>query len=170
MPGRPGEIAPEEIPYRDAGPAASMGRVPEGKAGESLRGALAARLAKTTGQQFSQDRQKWIAWFSKEHPFHAKRLSNPDGVDVADWTKRLTQVDWDKGDVKRGQMLFVKALCGVSWRQPGHRSRPARHSRSLLRAAICSPRFCNRARTSRRDYQTTVIETDAGKIFRPNYL
>jgi putative heme-binding domain-containing protein len=144
----------------------ALGRAPEGKAGEALRAALAARLTKTTGQKFGTDRQQWAAWFAKEQPLLAAKLTNPDGVDVAAWAKRLAQVDWAKGDAARGKLLFVKARCaachsGGQALGPDLAGAAGRFSRADLFTAILQP-----SKDVSPRYQTTVLETAAGKIYQ----
>jgi hypothetical protein len=52
-----------------------------------------------------------LAWFRGAHPDGAAILDRPDGVDVEAWKRRLTKIDWDKGEAKRGLKVYTKASC-----------------------------------------------------------
>jgi putative heme-binding domain-containing protein len=144
----------------------ALGRLPEGKPA-ALRDTLAARLAKVTGQgNLGADRAAWRAWFTRAHPDLAERLSNPDGVDVPGWEKRLARVDWARGDPVRGQAVFVKASCaachsGSQALGPDLAGVAGRFSRADLFTALLQP-----SRDVSPRYQTTVIETAEGKIYQ----
>lgn len=142
----------------------ALQRCPEKDA--KLRTSLAARLGAVTMQRHGSDVTRWIAWVGKAHPEQAARLTNPDGVDVARWHKRLAQIDWPRGDAQRGGAVFRKASC-VNCHSGGQALGPdltgaaARFARADLLAAIVQPSRDVPAR-----YQTTIVETNDGKVYQ----
>jgi putative heme-binding domain-containing protein len=132
-----------------------------------LQKAIGKRLERVTGQaKLGTDRQAWTGWFSTAYPKLAARLSNPDGVDVAAWEKRLARLDWSDGDAARGKAVFVKASCaachsGTQALGPDLSGVAGRFSRADLFTAILQP-----SRDVSPRYQTTVIETTEGKIYQ----
>jgi putative membrane-bound dehydrogenase-like protein len=144
----------------------ALGRVPEGKQGQEVRQALTAYLRESTGQTFGPDRQAWAAWLARRAPALAARLGNPDGVDVAAWSKRMRRLDWSAGQVERGRGVFVKAGCagchsGGQALGPDLRGVTGRFSREDLFTAIVQP-----SRDVSPRYRTTLIETTEGKVYQ----
>src|SRR5262249_43564398 len=84
--------------------------LPAEKENDALRKRLLARLTKLAGESLA-DADAALEWYRKAYPEQAKALADADGVDLAAWKKRLAKVEWDKGDAKRGQAVFVKASC-----------------------------------------------------------
>jgi putative heme-binding domain-containing protein len=128
--------------------------------------AIAARLGKVTGQKHGGDKQGWTAWFAKTYPALAPKLTNPDGVDVAAWDKRLARLDWNAGDAARGRAVFVKASCatchsGSQALGPDLAGVTGRFSRADLFTAMLQPSRDVPAR-----YQTTLVETADGKLYQ----
>jgi putative heme-binding domain-containing protein len=131
-----------------------------------LRKALTERLTKSTGQPLGNDITRWIVWLEKRHPEFGKRLTNPDGVDVAKWDARLAKIDWDAGDAKAGKAVFIKANCatchsGSQALGPDLVGVTKRFSRNDLLASIMQPSKDVSAR-----YQTTLVETRDGKTYQ----
>jgi putative membrane-bound dehydrogenase-like protein len=141
--------------------------VPETAEGARARDELVAYLCRCTGQGWSgADRQAWTDWFCKTYPDLGVRLINPDGVDVASWEKRLARVDWSHGNAARGQKVFLKANCaschgGQQGLGPDLHCAGKRFSRADLFTAIIQP-----SRDVSPRYQTTLIETTAGKVYQ----
>jgi putative heme-binding domain-containing protein len=145
----------------------ALSAVPDGAEAKTLRGELAAYLRRVTGQErLGTERQAWTAWFSKAYPELAVRLTNPDGVDVAGWEKRLAKIDWSAGNAERGQAVFTKASCvtchsGAQALGPDLSGVAGRFSRADLFTAIIQP-----SRDISPRYQTTMIETTEGKLYQ----
>jgi putative heme-binding domain-containing protein len=145
----------------------ALGRLPQGAEAAVLKDALGVRLGQITGQtKLGADRAAWTAWFTTAYPKLAARLSNPDGVDVAGWEKRLAKIDWAAGDAGRGRAVFVKASCaachsGSQALGPDLSGVAGRFSRADLFTAILQP-----SRDVSPRYQTTVIETADGKVYQ----
>jgi putative membrane-bound dehydrogenase-like protein len=162
----------QKLPGKAGGPEVmaliqALGRLPQGREADALRAALAAHLARVTGQaKPGTDRQAWAAWFRKAYPELAPRLDNPDGVDVAAWERRLAKLDWSRGNAERGRLVFVKASCaachsGAQAVGPDLRGVTGRFSRADLLTAILQP-----SRDVSPRYQTTLIETVEGKVYQ----
>jgi len=141
--------------------------LPEGAQGIQVRQALGAYLQKITGQSWPiTERRAWMTWFGKTYPELAVRLTNPDGVDVAAWEKRLARLDWAVGNAERGQKVFTRTNCaschgGAQALGPDLGGVASRFSRADLFTAIIQP-----SRDVSPRYQSTVIETTAGKIYQ----
>jgi putative heme-binding domain-containing protein len=143
-----------------------MRRLPEGKEEDRTREQFARYLEMLTGQKLGTKSQPWIDWFCKRHPEHAAKVQNPDGVDVAAWAKRLVALDWSKGDVERGRVVFTKASCAACHSGslaigPDLNGVTGRFSRDDLFTAILQPSKDVPAR-----YRTTYIATAGGKIYQ----
>jgi putative heme-binding domain-containing protein len=162
----------QKLPGKAGGPEVmaliqALGRLPQGREADVLRSALVAHLARVTGQaKPGADRQAWAAWFRKAYPELAPRLDNPDGVDVAAWERRLDRLDWAQGDAGRGRAVFTKASCaachsGAQAVGPDLRGVTGRFARADLLTAILQP-----SRDVSPRYQTTLIETVAGKVYQ----
>jgi putative heme-binding domain-containing protein len=130
-----------------------------------LRNIIADRLAKNTGNTFGADSKRWSRWLEEKHPELAQRLNNPDGVDVAKWTKRLASLDWDRGQAAAGKAIFGKSCIhchsGSQAIGPDLAGATQRFSRADLFTAIVQPSKDVPAR-----YQTTVVETSDGKTYQ----
>jgi putative heme-binding domain-containing protein len=160
----------EQLPFEKSGAEAlavlrSLQGLPEGSEGDTLRRRLATYLERISGQHHG-NRQGWIAWFSKAYPDLSPRLTNPDGVDVAGWEKRLARVDWSQGDAARGQGVFTRCNCASCHGSaqalgPDLNGVTNRFSRADLFTAIVQP-----SRDVSPRYQTTLIETAAGKVYQ----
>lgn len=133
---------------------------------KELRSALTRRLAKVVGKDLGPDKQAWTTWFAAAHPDKAARLSNPDGVDLKAWEKRLAAVDWNRGDAGRGQAVFVRASC-VHCHSSSQALGPdlagvtGRFSRADLFTAILQP-----SREVPARYQATLVESADGKVYQ----
>jgi putative heme-binding domain-containing protein len=104
-----------------------------------------------------------VAWCRTTWPDRAAGLLDIDGVDLAAWQKRLAGVEWDKGDVRRGSAVFVKASCaschsGTQALGPDLAGVAGRFSRADLFTAIVQPSKDVSAR-----YRTTLVTTHDGK-------
>lgn len=143
----------------------ALNRLPKDKAKE-LAQDIAARLEQTTGQKHGADRKAWLDWFEKTQPQLAAKLTNIDGIDVAVWKKRFTQLKLDSGDAPRGAALFQKANCaachsGGQALGPDLHGVAKRFSPEDLFWAIVQP-----SRDVPERYQTTLFETHDGKIYQ----
>jgi putative heme-binding domain-containing protein len=108
---------------------------------------------------------RWTAWINSQWPDEAAKQFADAGEDLARLKQQLANVDWNAGDVARGETLFSKRQCVQC-----HGSRRAlgpdlagaarRFSRDDLFTAIVAP---NRDVSPR--YQTTLIETAEGKVY-----
>ena len=138
---------------------------------KKLRRRVIALLQRNTGQEFSGDEstdsaiEDWTAWITTAYPSEASSLASPSGEDWKQLQQTLEAIDWSNGDVARGGKLFDKrscAQCHGSRRSlgPDLSGVAKRFSRDDLWAAIADP---NRDVSPR--YQTTMIQTDAGKIY-----
>ncbi|MCI0680973.1 MAG: c-type cytochrome [Gemmataceae bacterium] len=133
---------------------------------KALRVALRQRLIRVTRLPADSDERAWNSWFAKQHPKLAARLANPDGVDVAAWTRRVANLDWTKGDGERGRAIFVKASCaachsGNQATGPDLKGVTKRFSRQDVLTAIVQPSRDVSAR-----YQLTQVETRDGKVYQ----
>jgi putative heme-binding domain-containing protein len=133
---------------------------------KELRAILRRRLLRLTRLPADSDEQAWNAWLVEHHSALAKRLTNPDGVDVAAWSKRLANLDWSKGDGDRGRAVFVKASCaachsGNQATGPDLKGVTKRFSRQDVFTAILQPSRDVPAR-----YQMTQVETRDGKHYQ----
>lgn len=142
----------------------ALGNLPDKQ--QEIRQRITRRLSKVTGQDLGSDRNAWIAWLAKNHPKDVARLTNPDGVDVPRWQKRLANLDWSAGSAERGQKVFHKASCvhchsGSQALGPDLAGVTQRFSRADLFTAILQPSRDVPAR-----YQTTLVETHDGKVYQ----
>jgi putative heme-binding domain-containing protein len=140
----------------------ALRQVPAGKEEDALRTKLSARLRTLTGQKRTT-LDEWVAWCRTTWPERAVSLLDIDGVDLAGWQKRLAGVDWEKGDVKRGSAVYVKASCaschsGAQALGPDLVGVAGRFSRADLFTAIVQPSKDVSAR-----YRTTLVSTHDGK-------
>lgn len=137
----------------------------EGGARGKLRDAIVGRLKKLTGADHA-DRAAWLTWLAKKDPSQANRLTNLDGVDLPSWKLRLGKLNWPAGEAKRGSEVFNKTGCatchsGARALGPDLAGIARRFSRDDLLTAIIQP-----SRDVSQRYQTTLIETVAGTVYR----
>ena len=130
---------------------------------KELRAALQRRLLRSTG---AKDAKGWTASLQQSRPELAKRLLNPDGVDVPVWEQRLARLDFSRGDANLGQGIFLKASCaachsGNQATGPDLKGVTKRFSRPDLFTAIVQPSKDVSAR-----YQLTHVETRDGKVYQ----
>jgi putative heme-binding domain-containing protein len=143
----------------------ALRRLPEGKEEDKLRDRLVARLRKTTGQDF-KSADDWVQWFAKQYPDKAARVKDADGVDVEQWDRRLSALDWSVGNAERGKSVFTTASCatchsGAQAIGPDLQGVAGRFSRADLFTAILRP-----SKDVAPRYRTTIITTDAGKSYQ----
>jgi putative heme-binding domain-containing protein len=142
-------------------------RIPEGKEGDALRRRVGQYLESITGQEkVGIDAKRWSEWFVKTYPKLAPRLEGADGVDMAAWRKRLSAVDWARGDGGRGQALFVRANCaschsGSQALGPDLHGITGRFSRDDLFTAILLP-----SKDISPRYRTTAVSLTDGKTYQ----
>lgn len=138
---------------------------------EKLRQQVLRLLKRNTGQEFPADESigslldDWTKWITREYPGEASSLAGPSGEDWKQLKQSLKAIDWSGGDVVRGGKLFETrscAQCHGSRRSlgPDLSGVAKRFSRDDLWAAIADP-----ARDVSPRYQTTMIQTEAGKIY-----
>lgn len=108
---------------------------------------------------------KWTEWVTKNCPAEAARQIGGNSADLTSLKKRLEAVAWNKGDIERGRKLYGSRGCAqchgaASGLGPDLAGVAGRFSRDDLFVAIALP---NRDVAPR--YQTTLIETKAGKVY-----
>lgn len=138
--------------------------LPDGREGDQLRKQCSDLLAKLSGRGLGLDKAKWSDWLAATYPDLAQQLG--DGVDVAAWRKRLSAVDWAKGDAERGRAVYAKASCaachsGSQAMGPDLMGVAGRFSRDDLFTAILQP-----SKDISPRYRTTQIETTDGKTYQ----
>ncbi len=109
--------------------------------------------------------EKWTEWVTKNCREEAARQIGGNEADLAGLKKRLATVTWENGDIERGRKLFGSRGCSqchgaASGLGPDLAGATGRFSREDLFVSIALP---NRDVSPR--YQTTLIETKAGKVF-----
>ena len=109
--------------------------------------------------------EKFTKWAAKEYPAETARLLGAAESDVAALGATLGKVAWDKGDATRGAKLWVSRGCaqchsGGTGLGPDLAGAAARFSRDDLFIAVAFPNLDVSPR-----YQTTLIETKAGKTY-----
>jgi putative heme-binding domain-containing protein len=145
----------------------ALGRLSDSKEDKLLAAHLVKYLGKVTGKaMLGTDKQAWSQWFIKTYPALGARLSNPDGVDVAGWSKRLSALDWSAGDAARGYKVFIKTGCaschsGAQALGPDLRGVAGRFSRDDLFTAIIQP-----SKDVSPRYRTTQVTTADGKVYQ----
>jgi putative heme-binding domain-containing protein len=140
---------------------------------QALRQQVVKLLEKQTGQTFTLGKEvsKQIkavyepvfTWFEKAHPALAAEL-NGSGEDAEHWDKLLKSVAWDKGDAKRGEVLFRDRACvtchaGPTRLGPDLTGVTTRFSRDDLFTAIIYP-----SRDVAPAYRVTNVETTKGIV------
>lgn len=108
---------------------------------------------------------KWMDWATKKYPEEAVRQFGGGVTDLPALKDRLAAINWEAGDVERGRKLYTSRGCaqchsGGSALGPDLSGVAHRFSRDDLFAAIALP---NRDVSPR--YQTTLVETKAGKVY-----
>jgi putative membrane-bound dehydrogenase-like protein len=143
----------------------------------TLRERIVKLLERNTGKKFDyvfgpagfkpqpESVEKWTEWVTRNCREEAARQFGVSAADLTSLKKRLDKVAWDKGDIERGQKLFSSRGCAqchgaASGLGPDLAGATGRFSREDLFVAIALP---NRDVSAR--YQTTVIETKAGKVY-----
>lgn len=91
----------------------ALRRFSDAKGDAAVRGDLVTLLQKASGEKIGADERAWSAWATKAHPEAAKALAAADGFDAAAWAKRVSAIDFAKGDAARGRAAFTKATCAA---------------------------------------------------------
>lgn len=125
------------------------------------------RLGYQTGTTDSQSDviAKWSTWFRGEFPANENLLGvQVAGVDAI--REQLAQTDWSLGDASKGRVIYEQRRCaqchnGSRALGPDLSGVARRFSREDLFTAILEP---DRDVSPR--YQTTIVETKAGKVER----
>jgi putative membrane-bound dehydrogenase-like protein len=131
---------------------------------------LIALVQRWSGQEFAAaDKPDAVyaasfAWYSKTYPKEAAALTGMAGADAAAWSKRFAVVDWNGGDIKRGERVF-QAKCfrchGATGRLgPDLTGVGQRFSRDDLFTAIIEP-----SKDILPAFQPTRIVTKSGKTY-----
>ena len=95
---------------------------PKGKA--ETRKEIAALLAKWSGRAIAEVQEKskqpadllaaWqpvFDWFNEAHPELATAAAGAGLIDAAKWEATLGRVNWETGDLAKGQQLYVNRAC-----------------------------------------------------------
>jgi putative heme-binding domain-containing protein len=142
----------------------ALKRLPENQ--KEARADVLARLRDISHQALGAKDAAWITWFGKAYPKLGARLTNPDGVDVPAWDKRLARLEWAAGNAASGEKVFHKTNCASCHSSsqsvgPDLAGVAGRFSRADLFTAIVQPSRDVAAR-----YQVTVVETADGKVYQ----
>lgn len=113
----------------------------------------------------SESIQKWTDWVTLQFPEEAARQLGASGADLESLRNRLADIAWESGALEAGQKLFISRGCaqchgGGKGLGPDLSGVAGRFSREDLFVAIAIP---NRDVSPR--YQTTLVETKAGKVY-----
>lgn len=132
---------------------------------EAIRPRIARVLANSSQQSFGDDPDAWASWFSSRFPDRAGALEGGDGVDAQGWARRLSAIDWDRGDASRGQPLFARAQCSACHAGnlavgPDLSGIGGRFSREDLFTAIIQP-----SKDIADRYRSLVVATNDGAIY-----
>ncbi len=144
-----------------------LGRFPSGKESQESRRRVVRSLRRLTGADLdATDSSSWADWLARHRPRLAERLAGASGVDLSAWRARLSKVDWSKGDVGRGALVFQRASCAachVGGRAvgPDLSGVTGRFSREDLFTAILQPSRDISAR-----YQSVTVGTHDGRIYQ----
>jgi putative heme-binding domain-containing protein len=143
----------------------------------ALRERVVKLLERNSGEKFefifgtagylpqAESVEKWTEWVVKKYPEEAARQLGGGGADLAALRERLASIGWESADIERGHKLFTIRGCaqchgGGKGLGPDLAGVTGRFSRDDLFIAIALP---NRDVSPR--YQTTLVETKAGKIY-----
>jgi putative membrane-bound dehydrogenase-like protein len=136
---------------------------------QAARQPLVKLLERWTGQKPGADPKvdvasAWSDWFAKAYPKEASTLMGMAGADAAAWKKRFDRLDWQAGDIKRGERVF-QTKCyrchGATGRLgPDLTGIGQRFSRDDLFTAIIDP-----SKDMLPAFQPTRIVTKAGKTY-----
>ncbi|MCX7699357.1 MAG: c-type cytochrome [Gemmataceae bacterium] len=157
-------------PPSDAKTLAAMIRcgqqLPAGREANEIRRLLAETLDTLTGQRHGTDFSQWAKWLKTQHPEAASSWAGIDGVDEEGWRRRLSRIDWSRGDPERGRTVFEKAQCASCHGRsqalgPDLAGLGQRFSREDRFTAILQP---NRDVPVR--YRLTQIETTDGRTYQ----
>jgi putative membrane-bound dehydrogenase-like protein len=141
-----------------------------------LRARTVALFSRQTGQPFTIEErssdatalrrtyQPLFSWFEHAHSGLVRKLNDADEDDPAVWNRVLAEVDWNKGNAARGEILFRTRACqschsGSRALGPDLTGVTSRFSRGDLFTAIIYP-----SRDVAPAYRTTVIETRDGQL------
>jgi putative heme-binding domain-containing protein len=155
----------------------ALRRLGNDKAELILRERAAALLKRSTNEDFGfiageagrkpqpEVLEKWNRWLELTYPLQFARMNALRGDDSMQARHTLAEVDWNTGDPTRGKKLFETRTCaqchnGRTALGPDLSGAARRFSRDDLFTAIIQP---NRDVSPR--YQTTMIETKAGKVY-----
>ncbi|MBX3450918.1 MAG: c-type cytochrome [Planctomycetaceae bacterium] len=108
---------------------------------------------------------QWTALLRQKWPKEADTVLGENSDELQKLASRLPKIDWTTGDVVRGKAVFQKRQCanchgGRSALGPDLAGVAGRFSRPDLFTAIVAPSRDVSAR-----YQTTILETHAGKVY-----
>ena len=159
-----------------AGLIAVVRRLGREKSEVQVRDKAVKQLRRLTGNEFgyrleaidaaqSEVVREWSKWFRQQFPEKLALLGTQSAtVDVV--MSQLKSIDWSVGDAKRGQVLFTERRCaqchtGSRGLGPDLSGVARRFSRDDLFTAILIP---DRDVSPR--YQTTIVETVAGKVVK----
>jgi putative heme-binding domain-containing protein len=159
----------KEKPESEIGKAVRALRRLEGqKTDGKARSAVVKLLTHWTGKELKVGKEgpaaAWGEWFGKTYPNEAA-LTGPTGTDFKAWKKRLDAIDWDKGDVKRGEAVFQRRNCfachsGSRRLGPELTGIGQRFSRDDLFTAIIDP-----SKDISPSFVATMIATTTGKVY-----
>jgi putative heme-binding domain-containing protein len=145
--------------------ASALRQLTTGKEEDRLRARLLGRLGELAETKLPSA-DAGLSWVRKQFPALVPRLADGDGVDVAGWQKRLVRINWNKGDLKRGQLIYLKASCaschsGTAALGPDLRGVTGRFSRDDLFTAIVQP-----SKDVSPRYRTTQLTTVKGQVYQ----
>ena len=117
-----------------------------------------------TGKNPAADFEPWFDWFDKTYPDEARTLAGLSGATADQWQSRLSKIDWDSGEARRGLVVFEKKAChrchaGNSPLGPSLAGAAGRFSREDLFTAILDPH-----KEVSPLYQTTQVATKSGRV------
>ncbi len=55
--------------------------------------------------------EHWATWFAARYPMEAALLAKRGPLNAAAWSERLAKIDWARGDLDRGRLVFEKRSC-----------------------------------------------------------
>lgn len=169
-------LVPSRDPAEQVALLRTLRRLGTSSGERKLREQVASLLRRNTGESFSfepaadqvsQDRAvvEWTDWITREYPDEAASQLGGSGSELEELADALANVDWSSGDVFRGRKLFEKRSCAQC--HAGRRSLgpdlagvAQRFSRNDLWTAIAMP-----GRDVSPRYQTTMIQTSAGRVY-----